>query len=91
MATETQGLTVEAWVDIDEDRAEAVQTAVAQWSFADSMDRFATYDAGSTGGLPTQGFFGAVYARGHVYFSPRYCAARCGIQALRRFRILGVL
>ncbi|MEE3338349.1 MAG: hypothetical protein VX255_18350 [Candidatus Latescibacterota bacterium] len=71
MATETQGLTVEAWVDIDEDRAEAVQTAVAQWSFADSMDRFATYDAGSTGGLPTQGFFGAVYARGHVYFSPQ--------------------
>ena len=49
MATETQGLTVEAWVDFDEDRAEAVQTAVAQWSFADSMDRIATYDAGSTG------------------------------------------
>ncbi|MBT6144486.1 MAG: hypothetical protein HOH74_03590 [Gemmatimonadetes bacterium] len=71
MTKATMGLTVEAWLQVDESRAEAVQTAVADWRFADQMTGFTTYDAGTTDGLPTQGFFGAVYSGGHVYFSPQ--------------------
>ena len=66
MAVET-GLTVEAWLEVDVVRAEAVQTAVAEWTFAEQMSGFTSYDAGDTNGLPTQGFFGAVYVDGHVY------------------------
>lgn len=65
------GLTVEAWLEIDRCRAEAVQTAMADWRFAEEMTGFTTYDAGATDGLPTQGFFGALYTGGHVYFSPQ--------------------
>ena len=66
------GLTVEAWVRCAESRAEAMQVLVAQWDFHSAPDGFATYDAGQTDGLVTQGFFGAVFDGRHVYFSPQY-------------------
>jgi hypothetical protein len=69
--TDETGLTVEAWLEVGQVRAEAVQTAVAEWTFAEQMSGFTSYDAGDTDGLPTQGFFGAVYADGHVYYAPQ--------------------
>ncbi|MEE2658911.1 MAG: LamG-like jellyroll fold domain-containing protein [Candidatus Latescibacterota bacterium] len=71
-ASGENGLTVEAWVHLPRIRAEASQVAAAQWEFAKTMTgHFATYDAGDTDGLETKGFFGAVYARGWIYFSPQ--------------------
>lgn len=62
---------VAAWVRVDAPRAEAVQVLAAQWAFAEQMTAFATHDAGCTDGLPTRGFFGAVFDGRHVYFSPQ--------------------
>lgn len=74
------GLTVEAWVNCAESRAEAMQVLVAQWDFRAEPGGFATYDAGETDGLATRGFFGAVFDGRHVYFAPladRGIALRC--------------
>ena len=62
---------VEGWLAADEVRAEAVQVIAAQWAFAEEVAGFATRDAGSTGGLRTRGFFGAVFDGRHVYFAPQ--------------------
>ena len=62
---------VEGWLAADEVRAEAAQVIVAQWAFAEEVAGFATRDAGSTGGLRTRGFFGAVFDGRHVYFAPQ--------------------
>ena len=61
---------VEGWLAAEEVRAEAVQVIAAQWAFAPEMTGFATRDAGSTDGLLTRGFFGAVFDGRHVYFAP---------------------
>ena len=65
-------LSVEAWVRSDDPRAEAMQVIAAQWALREEMGGFATYDAGETDGLKTQGFFGAVFDGRYVYFSPQY-------------------
>lgn len=68
----SNGLTIEAWVaPADESRAEALQVIAAQWPLAQTMDGFATYDAGHTDELETRGYFGAVCAGRYVYFSPQ--------------------
>lgn len=63
--------TVEAWIDIDEIRAEAAQVIAASWTFADRPTAMVTYDAGATDGLDTRGFFGGTFAGRYVYFSPQ--------------------
>lgn len=70
----TDGITVEAWVDCHDARAERMQQIVGQWSPATHMtpDRFAAYDAGNTDGLETKGFFGAVFDGRYVYFVPQH-------------------
>ena len=62
---------VEGWLAAEEVRAEAAQVIAAQWAFAPQMTGFASRDAGSTGGLRTRGFFGAVFDGRHVYFAPQ--------------------
>ena len=62
---------VEGWLAAEEVRAEAAQVIAAQWVFAGEMAGFATFDAGSTDGLLTRGFFGAVFDGRHVYFAPQ--------------------
>jgi hypothetical protein len=66
---------VEAWIHVDEARAEAVQVVAASWDFAERPEAFATYDADGTDGLPTRGFFGGVFDGRWVYFSPQ-CNAK---------------
>lgn len=65
-------LTVEAWAESTEDRAEAWQVLAAQWPLRAKMGGFATWDAGETGGLRTKGFFGAVRAGRYIYFVPQF-------------------
>lgn len=67
----SQGLTVEAWVHSETNRVEVTQVIGAQWTFADSVTAFETYDAGATGGLETRGYFGALFDGRYVYFSPQ--------------------
>ncbi len=71
--TPTDGTTfsVEGWIHVDESRPEAVQVIAASWDFAAHPNKFATYDAGHVGGLPTQGFFGAIFDGRFVYFAPQ--------------------
>ena len=66
----TDQITVEAWVDAAEPRAEVFQALVSQWTPPDSMDRFAAYDAAGTDGLNSTGYFGAVFDGRYVYFVP---------------------
>ncbi|MSR84720.1 MAG: hypothetical protein EXS58_17690, partial [Candidatus Latescibacteria bacterium] len=65
-------LTVEAWAESTEARAEVWQVLAAQWPLRAKMGGFATWDAGETGGLRTKGFFGAVRAGRYIYFVPQY-------------------
>ena len=65
------GLTVEAWVDAKESRAEGVQALVSKWDLGDAFGAFDAYDAGDTDGLDSKGFLGAVYDGRYVYFSPQ--------------------
>lgn len=68
----TDAITVEAWIEADEVRAEAMQVIVAQWSPLGTFDTFEAYDAGHTSGLETAGFFGAVFDGRYVYFVPQH-------------------
>lgn len=64
-------ITVEAWVETADHRPEAIQPLVSKWALSESFDAFDAYDAGSTDGLRTIGYFGAVFDGRHVYFSPQ--------------------
>ena len=66
-----RALTVESWIRAGESRAEQMQVIASQWPLAAALERFATYDAGATDGLETQGFFGAMCDGRYVYFSPQ--------------------
>jgi len=63
-------ITVEAWVDTEDDRGEALQALVSQWRPPDEWPGFAAYDASNTDGLPSRGYFGAVFDGRYVYFVP---------------------
>ena len=63
-------ITVEAWVNSDADRPEALQSLVSQWESSESFDAFSAYDAARTDGLDATGYFGAVFDGRYVYFSP---------------------
>ena len=65
-------VTVEAWVLTDGFRPEGIQSLVSQWTPRQQMDLFAAYDAGTTDGMDTSGFFGAVFDGRHIYFSPQH-------------------
>ena len=68
----TDAVTVEAWVEDKEGRAEAVQMLVSKWAVRDTMDRFDAYDAGHTDGMDTGGFFGGVFDGRYLYFAPQH-------------------
>ena len=63
-------ITVEAVVDADEYRAEAMQPLVSKWRSLETFDTFDAYDAGHTDGLATVGHYGAVFDGRYVYFCP---------------------
>ena len=63
------GLTVEAWVQAEDDRLEGMQALVSKWRPPDTMDRFAAHDAAGTDGLDSSGYFGAVFDGRYVYFA----------------------
>lgn len=65
-------ITVEAWVDCRHPRAEAMQALVSRWPLRKDWGEFAAYDAGTTDGMDTTGFFGAVFDGRYIYFSPQY-------------------
>src|SRR5438128_874404 len=65
-------ITVEAWVNAREPRAEIMQSIVAKWSSLSSFNTFEAYDAGNTSGLATRGFLGAVFDGRYVYFVPEF-------------------
>lgn len=64
-------ITVEAWLNCSDARAEGVQQIVGQWALAEQMTGFA-YDAGHSSDLDTTGFFGAVFDGQYVYFVPQH-------------------
>lgn len=68
----SDAITVEAWINLTECRAEAMQTIVAQWAPRERFDAFCGYDAGRTDGMDTTGFFGAVFDGRYVYFAPQH-------------------
>lgn len=67
----TGEITVQAWVYCDKYQPEALQPLVSKWSHLTSFDTFDAYDAGSTDGLRSIGFFGAVFDGRYIYFSPQ--------------------
>ena len=66
----TTALTVEAWVETRDARGEGLQALVSQWAPPDEWCGFAATDATSTGGLPSRGYYGAVFDGRYVYFVP---------------------
>ncbi len=64
------GITAEAWVYAGPYRAEAVMPLVAVWEPLSSFDTFSAHDAEGTDGLPSRGFFGAVFDGRYVYGCP---------------------
>ena len=66
----TDALTVEAWVDARDARQEGLQALVSQWTPPDAYAGFSAFDAAAIGGLPTRGYFGAVFDGRYVYFVP---------------------
>ncbi len=68
----TDAITVEAWFDHDEPRAEAMQTLVSKWALDPDFAAFDAHDAGCTDGLDTTGFFGAVFDGRYIYFVPQH-------------------
>ena len=71
----SDAITVEAWIDSDVYQAEAMQAVVSKWRIGESFDRFDAYDASSTCGLDTRGYFGAVFDGRYVYFVPQNTGA----------------
>jgi len=65
-------VSVEAWVDGEDPRAEVLQALVSQWAPLESLDTFSAYDAGKTSDLDTTGFLGAVFDGRYIYFSPQH-------------------
>ena len=63
-------ITVEAWVHAETYRAEAMQPLVSVWQPLSSFDTFSAFDAGQVDGLPSRGFFGAVFDGRYVYGCP---------------------
>lgn len=63
-------LTVHATVDAGDSRPETVQALVSQWRSPDTWPGFAAFDAADTDGLPSRGYFGAVFDGRYVYFVP---------------------
>ena len=61
-------LTVAAWIECADARAEALQVVAGQWRIRDRFDRFAAVDAAHVDGLDTRGYYGAVFDGRHVYF-----------------------
>ncbi|MEE2872485.1 MAG: hypothetical protein VX893_06175, partial [Candidatus Latescibacterota bacterium] len=66
----TDALTVEAWVDARDTRQEKLQALVSQWTPPGVYVGFSAFDAAAIGGLPTRGYFGAVFDGRYVYFVP---------------------
>jgi len=67
-----RGITVEAWIETTDSRAEVWQELVSQWTPLTSFDTFESYDAGNTSGLDSAGFFGAVFDGQFIYFVPQH-------------------
>ncbi|MFC1461906.1 DUF2341 domain-containing protein, partial [Verrucomicrobiota bacterium] len=65
-------ITVEAWVNGADARADALQTIVGKWAPLTTFNTFDAYDATTTSGLDTGGFLGAVFDGRYVYFSPQH-------------------
>jgi len=63
-------LTVRAVVEAADPRAECFQSLVSQWSPGPGWGEFAAFDAAGTDGIPSIGYFGAVFDGRYVYFSP---------------------
>ena len=63
-------LTVSAWVHNSASQAEAMQPLVSKWKPHCSFDAFSAFDAGTTDGLSTKGFYGAVFDGQYIYFCP---------------------
>jgi len=76
-------VTAEAWVKSPNSRAEVMQALVSRWSPLTTFDTFDAYDAGTTSGLDTSGFLGAVFDGRYVYFSPQHDKTRRHGKALR--------
>ena len=65
------GITVQAWVDIDTYQPENLQSLVSQWPAKENIGELAAFDAGQTNGLDTKGYLGSVFDGRYVYFSPQ--------------------
>ena len=63
-------ITVEAWVEAEAPGPECLQALVSQWAPPDQWPGFAAFDASQTDGLPSRGYFGAVFDGRFVYFVP---------------------
>ena len=63
-------ITVQAWVYWDKYQPELIQPLVSKWALNSSLNNFDAYDASTTDGLDTRGFFGAVFDGRYIYFSP---------------------
>jgi hypothetical protein len=68
----TDAITVEAWVDVKEARAETIVSLVAKWRVNEQWGDFAGYDAGHTDAMDTTGFFGCVFDGRYIYFAPQH-------------------
>lgn len=66
----SNALTVSAWVRSPDSRGEAMQPLVSQWALRSALDQFDAYDAGSTQGLVTRGYYGAIFDGQYVYHCP---------------------
>ena len=76
-------ITVEAWVDARDGRAEKWQSLVARWQVNEEWGAFDGYDATTTDGMETTGFFGCVFDGRYIYFSPQYDSQTRHGRALR--------
>lgn len=65
-------ITVEAWVEAEHPRAEALQALASRWRPRSEFGDFAAYDAGRTSGLDTTGYFGGVFDGRYLYFAPQH-------------------
>ena len=68
----SNAITVEAWVSTAANGGDAIQPLVSAWAPTPEMTRFDAYAAGTTDGLDSTGFFGAVFDGRHIYFAPQH-------------------
>jgi len=64
-------ITVEALIQTNIYSAEKLQSIVSKWSPLTTFNSFDAYEAGSTSGLDSKGFLGAVFDGRYVYFVPQ--------------------